>query len=895
MSVRSLNGLGSSVNVYLNRDPIQATEPVLATQPTTSDPITISLKGLTGYGGAGKVVRVNTNNNGLEYADDIGSNWTLGGFNIYPTTATKVLVNTTTNSDNRTLLINGDAEIATQLYLTGSSSTIQIDNSSSSGLYFKNATSQGFKFFADNGNSGSPHLDNETISGYLFKISSTATIKHRFLNGIQEIYSDGASTDTTKTYFVKASNTNIGNYIQNDFTNNTFQLRTFTSLADNYFLQYDTTNEEMTIPYKLKLTAATNQLSNGTYNYILPSGNGTLALTTDPANTTTSTNFGTAASSDVSIGNSSGDSLSIGLNLYGDEFKLYNTSNVSVATFTPLSNSCNLTLNGGELQGSVIGTGTQFLSNVPVGIAYGGTGLSGFGITDALKYLQVNSGGTGFQLATITAIAEWTLNSTNLYPNSTSTNVVIGTTTNSGNKTLFVNGASEINSDLDVNGTTTSTHFLGNSGSSFLKGIITNPSSGSYPYIAYGSIEQAYIKNATIANQIIIENHTGTYRNIYITCDPNDDRLQVKGDLETGYGASNTPYVGLGNSGSYGTIYNPSGTNGGNSIAGSHINYHENGTFMGFNLPNTTYASGSGQNFNWYSGNSKRMQLNGSTSPSLQLLLTTGTSSYCNIGQGSSFPPNFSYWSNLTIPIGTAMYMGGNQTNDAEGYLLAMNGNTMMISNPGDDYSLKYYDEDGGGLGWTISASGSLASGSDSRIKRDITTYKNSNFEKFKQIRTITYKQKIPDNIRPFRLEKQSCIDKYNNINYGIVAQEIFKIYPELEDSDDIRKREKFYYRKNNWANGVYEKEHKEWVDEKEEFEKEKKEEYKTPEPQLEFNEEEPMRAFTYKNLSILTIGVVQDLIKENETLKEEVNGLKEIMNKLINAKSFVEFKKNIA
>ena len=93
----------------------------------------------------------------------------------------------------------------------------------------------------------------------------------------------------------------------------------------------------------------------------------------------------------------------------------------------------------------------------------------------------------------------------------------------------------------------------------------------------------------------------------------------------------------------------------------------------------------------------------------------------------------------------------------------------------------------------------------------------------------------------------------------------------------------------------MYEKEHKEWVDEKEEFEKEKKEEYKTPEPQLEFNEEEPMRAFTYKNLSILTIGVVQDLIKENETLKEEVNGLKEIMNKLINSKSFVEFKKNIA
>jgi hypothetical protein len=81
----------------------------------------------------------------------------------------------------------------------------------------------------------------------------------------------------------------------------------------------------------------------------------------------------------------------------------------------------------------------------------------------------------------------------------------------------------------------------------------------------------------------------------------------------------------------------------------------------------------------------------------------------------------------------------------------------------------------------------------------------------------------------------------------------------------------------------------------KKSFEKEKEgdegEEYKTPEPQLEFNEEEPMRSFTYKNLSILTIGVVQDLIKENETLKEIVNTLKETVDKLNKSTSFKEFK----
>ena len=421
MSIRSLNGLGGETNVYLNRDPIQATEPVLATQPTVNDPITISLKGLSGYGGAGKVVKVNSSNNGLEYADDIASNWTISGSNIYPTTATQVLVNTTSNSDNRKLLINGDAEIATQLYLTGTSSTIQIDNNSSSGLYFKNATSQGFKFFADNGNSGSPHLDNETISGYLFKISSTATIKHRFLNGTQEIYSDGASTDTTKYYFVKASDTNIGNYIQNDFTNNTFQLRTFTSLADNYFLQYDTANEELTIPYKLKLTAASNQLSNGTYNYILPSGNGTLQLTTDPANTSASTLFGTAVAggNTIKMGNTAGTAQTTNLELYfSASLKLYNTSNVLIGQFTPVSNTCNLSLNSGVIS-SATWNGSAIAYN------YGGTGLNSL---TANKILQVNSTANGYNLISLPT-ALWEEGSSTLSIVNSSTKLDLNTNT----------------------------------------------------------------------------------------------------------------------------------------------------------------------------------------------------------------------------------------------------------------------------------------------------------------------------------------------------------------------------------------------------------------------------------------------------------------------------------
>ena len=407
---RNLTNMNNT-NVYVNTN-LSAHAPVVVNQTSFNNPITVSLKGLNGYGSSGQVIKMNSLATQLEWADDNSSNWTVSGNNIYPTTATQLLVNTTSNTDNRKLLINGDAEIATQLYLTGTSSTIQIDNNSSSGLYFNNNTGQGFKLFADNGFSGSPHLNNMTSSGWLFKISSTGTIKHRFLNGITEIYSDGASTDTTKHYFVKASDTNIGNYIQNDFTNNTFQLRTFTSTTDEYFLQYDTANSVLTIPDKLVLSANTNQLSDGTNNYILPSSSGTLALTTDPVDVSAVSNFGTASSSDVNVGYAGGNSLSIGLNLYGDEFKLHNTGNVNVATFTPVSNSCNLSLNGGVISSANYqGTAIQY--------NYGGTGLSSL---TANKILQVNSNANGFNQIDLPT-AYWTESGGVLSP-ATSTNAI---------------------------------------------------------------------------------------------------------------------------------------------------------------------------------------------------------------------------------------------------------------------------------------------------------------------------------------------------------------------------------------------------------------------------------------------------------------------------------------
>ena len=62
----------------------------------------------------------------------------------------------------------------------------------------------------------------------------------------------------------------------------------------------------------------------------------------------------------------------------------------------------------------------------------------------------------------------------------------------------------------------------------------------------------------------------------------------------------------------------------------------------------------------------------------------------------------------------------------------------MAFSNPADNFSLRFYDEDSaaaGGpaigaanYGWHINGSGSINNFSDSRLKTDIKTYKHSDF-----------------------------------------------------------------------------------------------------------------------------------------------------------------------
>jgi hypothetical protein len=101
-----------------------------------------------------------------------------------------------------------------------------------------------------------------------------------------------------------------------------------------------------------------------------------ISATFDP---TIATNFGTQVQSGaIKIGNSQGNSNNVTAELYfSGTLKLYNTSNVNIATFTNVSNTCNLDLKGGLLTTFTASTNAQW-NGLTILPQYGGTGLTNF-------------------------------------------------------------------------------------------------------------------------------------------------------------------------------------------------------------------------------------------------------------------------------------------------------------------------------------------------------------------------------------------------------------------------------------------------------------------------------------------------------------------------------------
>ena len=992
MSVRSLNGLASGdTNVYINTN-LTATLPLEENQSSFNNPIVISMKGLSGFGGAGKVIKVNSANNALEYADDNTENITASLPLLRTGDVLSLKGLTTLGTANQIIKMNSGGtaleyandnteNITTSLPLLRTGDNITLKGLSTLGtanqIIKMNSGGTALEYADDNTENITASLpllrtgDNITLKG-LSTLGSANQIIKMNSGGTQLEYAN--ETDTIYT-----GSTNI------DITNEVISI-TGTIPTGNggtgitSYLGGDLIIGAGGIGPPNALT----RLAIGTNGYVLKS-NGSLPVWDAESvfDSTLATNFGTAVAggNTISLGNSQNSGQSTNVDIYTSTvLNIKNTSGAIVATLSPVSSTCNLDLKGGVITTATLSTNTTWNGST-IAYNYGGTGLSsltaskilqvnaganGYNLVDlpvgntytgstninvsgtnvisltgtipisnggtnissltgnATKILQVNAGATGYDLINIPSSSNWTLSSGNLYPIATSTDVLIGTTTNTDNDKFLVQGSTKL-----VGTATISDIVIPNNGnidffentsfgtnkarlrcnSNFVSDLtITLPITSGVLLCDADTIPRQNggtgLSIIGTAGQVLSVNSSGTALE-YSTPSVGSSIFQSIASLISpindvnGFRCSNNRFISQYDGAGATYIYN--GAYGSASYAGCFLSHQDSYRLALNNASPSSSSTSSHIDFTFRGV--KRAQMTGSETEALKFFQLNGSTVYAVMGRASTFPSNMSYWSAKAVPGGNAFFIGGTNTNDSEGFFLTMNGNQMGISNPGDTGALNFYDEDGGQLRWQITQAGSLVPISDGRVKKNITHYKNSSFEKYKQIRTVSYTQVIPKNINPLRLKKQSCLDKFNNLQYGIIAQEIFELYPELENSEGIRERKVFYSRKENWNNGVYEKEHKEWVVNKEEFESDKKEEeYKEKEPQKIFDEEEPIRKFEYNRLSILTIGVVQDIIKENETMKEKVSTLeteldtyKSIVNKLMNATSFKSFKESIA
>ena len=323
--------------------------------------------------------------------------------------------------------------------------------------------------------------------------------------------------------------------------------------------------------------SATNVLSKlaiGTTDQVLTIDTGLPTWKdTQAPDLTLSKNFGTAVpgGNSIKLGNSAGTNQTTSLELYtSGTLKIFNTSNVNVATFTPVSNTCNLDLKGGLITTATLSTNTLW-NGTAIEIGYGGTGLSSLSGQNN-KLLQVNSGATGFTFTTLPA-SLFALTATTIHPTLSSYNLALGQATNANTTyTLWVNGKIYTNDTMTITAATafstgvntvslpsssgqlaltsqipttiwslsgsiispasSSNYTLQIPGaSSRVIGNITNPTNNSYPYVKYGAFKDLFA-NEEYVSELFIENHTTPYTNVKLTCNSAYDQLDISNNVD---------------------------------------------------------------------------------------------------------------------------------------------------------------------------------------------------------------------------------------------------------------------------------------------------------------------------------------------------------------------------
>lgn len=126
-----------------------------------------------------------------------------------------------------------------------------------------------------------------------------------------------------------------------------------------------------------------------------------------------------------------------------------------------------------------------------------------------------------------------------------------------------------------------------------------------------------------------------------------------------------------------------------------------------------------------------------------------------------------------------------------DGCFIAQNGNQTVICNAGDNGAIWWVDEDAGAAsnqGFKITSSGGIEATSDIRTKTDIKTLGYADLlDKFKSVNFVQFKHKRPDGFTKER------VNKYNDIHYGVIAQEIEELFPDVVVNNTFGSKENPY------------------------------------------------------------------------------------------------------
>ena len=480
-----VNGTNTNV-VITNR--MLATEPLEMTQTLFTDPIVLSLKGITGFTGSGgnvlksnsannalewgvdnnevisvalplqkvgstisltglntlsstdanKVIKVNSAGTALIYDNDDGSNWILSNNNLYPlSTGTNLVVGSTINSSTtRKLFVNGTADINGDLFFNGDDET------------YIDADSKSLRNYAGYvvGSIGGQHK-------FYVKQSSSTDLVASLRTGALTLYGESNMNSGLSKLELIASGSQQFRIINNNGGGSTpnisFESETVGNTIDPYYYSFTfDTSERYRFTKNGGITIGEWKATAIGVSY------GGTGLSTLSANKILQVNSGGTGFNQVSI--PVVQTYTAGT--------LINVSASNVISFT------------GTIPVYTAGTLISVNSNI----------ISFTGTIPTNNNTLIN--GAGYITSSSIPTAIWSLNGS-----------IIGPAVNANN-TIQLQGTSSV------------------------IGSISNPSNSLKPYIKFGSFETLY-GYYTRHIQLSIESHTNGVRNVLLTCNPDTDEL----------------------------------------------------------------------------------------------------------------------------------------------------------------------------------------------------------------------------------------------------------------------------------------------------------------------------------------------------------------------------------